>query len=101
MDAIGERPIIAQPLALGNSIRTQWIRQRCQITFIHVEENIVAVPMLNPEVCDDFRTHAVHCDVAALAKLFPPILKGLLVDVVFTALAGDRSRKHHKRAVRR
>jgi hypothetical protein len=50
--------------------------------------NVVAVPMLNLEICKDFRAYVINRNVSMLAELFLPILKRLLVDVVFAALAG-------------
>jgi len=70
-------------------------------TILPRREEFVAVPMLNLEICDDLRAHAVNRNVPALAELLPPIFEGLLVDVVFSALTGDCGREHHKRPVRR
>lgn len=89
MDAVGQRPTNRQPVVLGNSERTKRIRQCCEIRFLCVEDNIVAAPMLNLKICDNFRAHGINRNVSVLAELFPPIFKGLLVDVVFAALAGD------------
>ena len=100
-DAIGQRPIVLQPLILGNSERKQGVRQRGQIRFLRVEDDVIAVPILNLEICDDLRADAVDRYVPALAELFPPIFEGLLVDVMFAALTGDCSREHHERSMRR
>src|SRR6185437_14761717 len=59
------------------------------------------VPMLNSRVPDQLGTNAVDRDVAASAELLTPIFEGLLVDVVFAALAWNSRREHYKRAVRR
>jgi hypothetical protein len=73
-DAVGQRPIISQPLMLGNSERKQPVGQCGQIRFLRVEDDVVVVPMLNLEICEDLRAHKVNPDVASLAELFPRIL---------------------------
>jgi hypothetical protein len=101
MGAVGQRQIIPQLLILGDTKCAQPVGQCRQMRFLRIEENIVAVPMLSLDICDDFRANAVNRNIPAGLELFPSILEGLLVDVVFAALAWDWGREHHKRAVRR
>ena len=59
------------------------------MTFFHIENDVVPIPMLNLEIADHLRANAVNRDITVLAELLPPIFKRLLVDVVFAALARD------------
>ena len=76
-DAVGQRPIIVQPLVFGHPECPQTIGQCSEMTFFHIENDVVPIPMLNLEIADHLRAKAVNRDVTVLAELLPPIFKWL------------------------
>src|ERR1700757_1832422 len=96
-----QRPIIAKRLVFRNPEGTQAVGHCYKMTLLCVENNVAAIPMLNPWVSYNLWTNVVDRHVAAIPELLPPVFEGLLIDMMFAALAGDRGGEHDERSMSR